>query len=377
MSLLNSKLLVKVLTVLAGGVLGQLLLFIAAPFVTRIYEIYAFDFFANITQTSAFLVSFISLCLLLNIVLLPSENEVKPLMRIAIWLDVFITTLLLLLSSVLWVFGQSDVFVIAVLVVLSNCKLLDSVTIKSLITSWSITSNTKFIFWNNGPVSQPIDVKELNGLDINMVESLYNKSLAKIYYQFIERVHANIYVVLDHDSEVSPQYIAALNTITPEECAFPVILNGDKATGPLINGVTVSQPTCLTDNDTLLAIGSNFINTIKTAYGNVFDERFYLYGIDSTFCYRLESLKLVANSKVILGFQYSLSRLESESGALTQFRKKERSYSFGLTLRYYKKLSYLRVLFILLFKRILNKSPLSIAYIFKALIHGCHYRDEK
>ncbi|MBE0459366.1 MAG: glycosyltransferase family 2 protein [Pseudoalteromonas prydzensis] len=271
----------------------------------------------------------------------------------------------------------------AVLVVLYNCKPLDSVTIKSLVRSWSVTSNTKFIFWNNGPVSQPLDVKELNGLDIEVVESLYNESLAKIYNQFIERVHANVYVVLDHDSEVSPQYIAALNTITSEQCAFPVILNGDKATGPLINGVTVSEPIDLTDSDSLLAIGSgvaigsNIVNTIKTAYGNVFDERFYLYGIDSTFCYRLERLKLIANSKVISGFQHSLSRLESESSALTQFRKKERSYSFGLTLRYYKKLSYLRVLFILLFKRILNKSPLSITYIFKALIHGRHYRDEK
>jgi len=205
----------------------------------------------------------------------------------------------------------------AVLVVLYNCKPLDSVTIKSLVRSWSVTSNTKFIFWNNGPVSQPLDVNELNGLDFEVVESLYNESLAKIYNQFIERVHANVYVVLDHDSEVSPQYIAALTTITPEECAFPVILNGDKATGPLINGVTVSEPTGLTNNDTLLAIGSgvaigcNIINTIKTAYGNVFDERFYLYGIDSTFCYRLERLKLIANSKVISGFQHSLSRLES------------------------------------------------------------------
>lgn len=271
----------------------------------------------------------------------------------------------------------------AVLVVLYNCKPLDSVTIKSLVTSWSVTSNAKFIFWNNGPVSQSLDAKELNFLDFEMVESLYNESLAKIYNQFIERVHANVYVVLDHDSEVSPQYIEALNTITPEECAFPVIFNGDKATGPLINGVTVSQPTCLAGNDTLLAIGSgvaigsNIINTIKTVYGNVFDERFYLYGVDSTFCYRLESLKLIANSKVISGFQHSLSRLESESSAFTQFRKKERSYSFGLTLRYYKKLSYLRVLCILLFKRIFNKSPLSIVYIFKALIRGRHYRDEK
>jgi len=57
----------------------------------------------------------------------------------------------------------------AVLVVLYNCKPLDSVTIKSLVTSWSITSNTKFIFWNNGPVSQPLDVKELNGLDSEVV----------------------------------------------------------------------------------------------------------------------------------------------------------------------------------------------------------------
>lgn len=271
----------------------------------------------------------------------------------------------------------------AVLVVLYNCKPFDSVTVKSLLKNWPATSNTKFIFWNNGPVSQPLDVKELNELDVEMVESLHNESLAKIYNQFIETVHANVYVVLDHDSDVSPQYIAALSPVTPEQCAFPVILNGSKATGPLVNGTTVNKPTSLTYNDTLLAIGSGVIigssiaNTIKTAYGNIFDERFYLYGIDSTFCYRLERLKLITNCKVISGFQHSLSRLESESSVLTQFRKKERSYSFGLTLRHYRKLNYLRILCILLLKRILNKSPLSIAHIFKALISGRHYRDDK
>ena len=118
MSLYKSKLLAKVLTVLAGGVLAQLIAFTAIPFVTRIYEPYAFGIFANITQTAAFLVPLISLCLPLIIVLLPFEKEVKPFMRIAIRINVFITILLLLLSSILWAFGQSDIFIIAVLSVL-------------------------------------------------------------------------------------------------------------------------------------------------------------------------------------------------------------------------------------------------------------------
>lgn len=118
MSLLKSKLLAKVLTVLAGGVLAQLIAFIAIPFVTRIYEPYAFGIFANITQTAAFLVPLISLCLPLIIVLLPFEKEVKPFMRIAIRLNVFIAILLLLLSSILWALGHSEVFIIAVLSVL-------------------------------------------------------------------------------------------------------------------------------------------------------------------------------------------------------------------------------------------------------------------
>lgn len=118
MSLYKSKLLAKVLTVLAGGVLAQVIAFTAIPFVTRIYEPYAFGVFANITQTAAFLVPLISLCLPLIIVLLPFEKEVKPFMRIAIRINVFITILFLLLSSILWAFGQSDIFIIAVLSVL-------------------------------------------------------------------------------------------------------------------------------------------------------------------------------------------------------------------------------------------------------------------
>lgn len=271
----------------------------------------------------------------------------------------------------------------AVLVVLYNCKPVDSVTIQSLLDSRPAGMKTKFIFWNNGPTRQHFDFNEASGLDVELAETIQNESLAKIYNQFINKVQSKLYVILDHDSSVSSNYIAAINTVSEGQCAFPIIWNENKATGPLVNGSIVNKPRPLAFSDTLLAIGSgviigcDIVQAIQDSYGNVFDERFYLYGIDSTFCYRLERLKLSTSCKIIPGFQHSLSRLEDESTKVTDFRRKERSYSFGLTLRHYKKLSYLRVFFILLCKRILNKSPLSITHIVKALVSGRHYRDTK
>lgn len=123
MGLLKSKLLAKVLTVLAGGVLAQLVAFLAIPLVTRIYDPYAFGVFANVTQVAAFLAPVISLCLPLIIVLLPFDKEVKPFMRLAIRMNVIITLLLLLLSATFLLFEQFDVFMIAVLSVLFACSI--------------------------------------------------------------------------------------------------------------------------------------------------------------------------------------------------------------------------------------------------------------
>ncbi|MFY8327052.1 oligosaccharide flippase family protein [Pseudoalteromonas sp. ZZD1] len=118
MSLLKSPLLAKVLTVLAGGILAQLIAFLAIPLVTRIYDPYAFGLFANVTQTAAFLVPVISLCLPLIIVLLPFEKEVKPFIKSAISTSMLLTLILLLASTTLLFFQFFDVFTTVVLSIL-------------------------------------------------------------------------------------------------------------------------------------------------------------------------------------------------------------------------------------------------------------------
>jgi hypothetical protein len=281
------------------------------------------------------------------------------------------------------------VYNVTFLVLLYNNEISTSTTLNTLLNSEIEYHNCKLIIWNNGPSS--LNCKDTMpframGLDVDIQETINNESLAKIYNKFIKLVKSHKYVILDDDSHLSKNYLKLTLNATECELCIPIITYKNKIEGPKCNSMIVSQIKKFDVNDKLMAIGSGMVignkvvRDVAAIYGSTFDERFYLYGVDATFCHRVNQISSI-DIRVIQGFEHSLSRLATEADLVTEFRLKERSYDEGLQLRYYKpwrKSLYLVIRYLVahLVKK-LNKKKKSILLVdfLTAYIKGKHYRD--
>lgn len=280
---------------------------------------------------------------------------------------------------------KNNVFV----VVLYGKELDNSKTVNNLLNV-GLLEDSLYIIWNNGPCH--IKHTNCSFLDkdiskIKIIETVNNISLAKIYNTVINLYDAHRYVILDDDSNVSKEYITSLSDIGINQVGMPMIMVGGEVVNPCINGSASRITTKINDADVVTTIGSGLVVgksitlELSKSFGNVFDERFFLYGVDSSFCFRLNSLKMNGNIKLIEGFDHSLSRLENNKDALLVFRRRERSNDIALQIRYYhKKSKWFRMLFMLLMsnikKRILkNPQQYYFNLIIKTFLKGKHERQ--
>ena len=232
-----------------------------------------------------------------------------------------------------------------ILIVLYNKKIEDSTTVRNLLECKTL-SNSKVVIWNNGPLSIPLN--NINerfidcGYQFEYIEELTNSSLAKVYNSVL-RIPASKYIILDHDSTVNESYLKEVVIISSNEVGMPRIYSGNQLVNPCINMLPIVDVSSRLSGEVITTIGSGLVignavaSLMKDKFGEVFDERFILYGVDTTFCYRLHSLDKKATIKIINGFEHSLSRLESHNENLETliFRKKERSCDLGLRIRFY------------------------------------------
>jgi hypothetical protein len=280
-------------------------------------------------------------------------------------------------------------FETAILILLYNKEIKDSSTINSLINSKHQYPNTKLVIWNNGPVNLKnlgCLILENLGYEVAVKETLNNESLAVIYNQFLAQNEANKYILLDDDSQLSSPYILASSQSKNHETSMPIITSQNVIHAPIVNNQPYSPDVNLTSKDKVMTIGSGLVigkeisEKLKQKYGEVFDERFYFYGVDNSFCLRLFETGLTTSIKMIAGFNHSLSRLENEDNKTTKFRQLERSYSTGLELRYYFPMLdalviILRTGLITIKKTFLGqKRSLSFINLLNAYITGKHYR---
>lgn len=278
----------------------------------------------------------------------------------------------------------------AILILLYGKEVTDSSTIKALIGLNKSLNNSKVIIWNNGPkVLSKSDLSYL-GFEFEVFETISNKSLSVIYNTFISKVKAEKYIILDDDSEISSGYIKEALSLSCKDVGMPIISCNSNIMYPITNGKPIKEKV-LTEfgGQPILTIGSGLVigsevaQIIKDNFENIFDENFYFYGVDFTFCLRLSLLNLNSNIKIIGGFEHKLSKLEVESIARTQFRMIERSYDCGLQLRYYNsKFIGVLKLFKFILKYLLNsllrkENKLSLRLVLKAFITGRHYNNKK
>ncbi|MBT1803248.1 hypothetical protein ABN277_22605 [Enterobacter hormaechei] len=279
---------------------------------------------------------------------------------------------------------QVHEFRLAILVLLYNKKPSESISFISLdkaLRKLSTSSNNiKICLWNNGPNELISDIDfESPHYNKTVIETIHNESLSYIYNRFLEKYDSEKYLILDHDSLVGIEYLSQCLNET-FDCMIPTIMTEHGVQSPKIYRLR-----SFIGNETLLGIGSGIClsrqacNLIKDNFSTVFDERFYLYGVDSTFFLRLNKIDLakkikISENKVL----HSLSKFEKEDVAIKKFRAKERSYDQALTLRYYFSL----FTFITTFKKILgcvflNKSDINFFVFVSALISGRHYKSNK
>lgn len=271
---------------------------------------------------------------------------------------------------------------LVILVILFNKEISNSVTAislsKALESMGTSYEDVMICFWNNGPKSISSDNASKYYCS-TLIETLNNESLSIIYNRFLEMYDSDHYLILDHDSKVGADYINEC-LCTESDYMIPTIINSYGVQSPIIHNLK-----SYTDSTTLLALGSGIClssqvrNIFKKYYETVFDERYYFYGVDSTFFLRLnqigEAYKIrISNSYII----HSLSKFEKEDDSVKKFRKRERSYDQALTLRYY----FSKFTAITVFKKIIScimfrKTDISFMCFFYALLSGKHYKSIK
>lgn len=267
---------------------------------------------------------------------------------------------------------------LAMLVVLYGCELDKSNTLHSLVKLSSQLNDVKLIIWNNGPnyLNENVVSSFKIKLDFELFQTIENISLAKIYNKFVSLNDSNNYVILDHDTNVNIDYLKAVK-LFHGNIAAPKIYSRGVLHSPRFSQLPLSSKREVTAIGSGLVISKSVVKRMSKYFGNVFDERFVLYGVDTTLFYRLAKYYDLETELFFLPeLEHSLSSDETETNIINQFRLKEKSYDFGLRLRFYPSYGKFILLFILIAKSILKSSPLKISYICTALFTGKHYRNE-
>ncbi|HHT5678566.1 TPA: glycosyltransferase family 2 protein [Raoultella planticola] len=273
---------------------------------------------------------------------------------------------------------------IAFVVVLYDKKIVDSTTIKTLLSS-GITDVTVVIH-NNGPKEISLDSNILfeftsKNINLKLSNSISNQPLSVIYNNFIEEFsYFDKFVIFDDDSEITPSFINAIY-----DCGYDVqlpliISRGDgKIYYPMVNNKSVEGEGLFNPKDTHsigsgLIIDKRVVDIFKSKDIQLFDEHYALYGVDISFFRRI---RLISGDGEVFIFKtssrliHSLSRTEGEESI---FRRKERLIDFAITVRRYPSLrgwlSYGKKIFLNLLSFRFN----DIHTMFDALVHGNHPR---
>lgn len=272
---------------------------------------------------------------------------------------------------------------LSILVVTYNCFLEYSQTIRSLCTSKTRFDGVRLCIWNNGPKEIPVPTDTLaalrdKGFEVTIKQTPWNAPLSWIYNYFIEKNPANRYVILDHDSILSEEYLECLVGNEDVFLGLPIVKIKGVPYYPRAKKRFSIGP--YTKDDKIRSFGSGLllsqevIDVVKDLYGTAFDENFALYGVDFSFFYRIHRLGLDEKLQSIPSIEHSFSDFEEEEKEIKRFRKVERSYDFGLQLRHYPTLGRVRKLMKQISKSFLGKNKILITKALKAFIQGRHER---
>jgi hypothetical protein len=235
---------------------------------------------------------------------------------------------------------------IAILIVIYGKDLKQSTTVNYILNEKLPDANLTII--NNGPNLLDCDRSILESLNLacNSVvikEFIENRPLSKIYNQFIkDNSDSDYFVIFDDDSVPQKKFFENITKATAD-LLLPKIFSveDNKLYYPIQNKSVITEFGDV-EIDGIMSISSGLTFSAKLTkiyerkYGDVFDERFALYGIDTSFFIRLSDVNkahpdsLTAVCENIIN--HSLSRVNQK---LNTFRLTERTYDMAITARNY------------------------------------------
>lgn len=276
---------------------------------------------------------------------------------------------------------------VSFLVVLYGRKPCESTTIKALVLFSDLLKNANIVIWNNGPhnihYSEYHFMKEC-GLQVSVAETIENIPLSWVYNKFIESFSSDYYVILDHDSSLTYEYLHDVMHSVHHGLSVPAVSCDGKLHSPKVKrngkGRSAYSAGPFSKQDKVRAIGSGVVLSdqlaviIKSQFGDVFDSSFAFYGVDTSIFSRVNRMGLTDQVFVISQFEHSLSNFENESAAVKQFRRHEQSIDQGLRIRYYHDRSKLRSLLWLSIKGMLGLGKTDTIQVWRSYLSGRHDR---
>ncbi|GAC1038243.1 hypothetical protein thsps117_30010 [Pseudomonas sp. No.117] len=233
------------------------------------------------------------------------------------------------------------------LVVLYGLRPRDSATLRSLLAQplASLPADSGLLVWNNGP--QALDEAERQALlaapgwtRVLITEDLGNPPLSRVYNQALQQ-DAERLVVLDQDTVVDGRYLQALSR--EAELLVPLVLGAGTIRYPHQHKAVVTEEGPLDPQATVtissgLCLTQGLAQRIAARHGDVFDERFALYGVDVSFFLRVQELAREEPVQLLCAgvLDHSLSELEAETPAQRRFRDIEKFYVALLLRLHYK-----------------------------------------
>lgn len=268
-----------------------------------------------------------------------------------------------------------EMFSVNILVLLYNKEISDSATVNSLLSHPNCRRANKVILWNNGP--KKLNKKKLEYLPNNfeVIETIGNLALSKVYNFFIEECPSDFYIFFDDDSKVNNLLDFPLEL---KNFYIPIIRSNGRIESPRLRGIPVSSSSQIIEpSDRLVGIQSGLIisdricTEIKSKYGDVFDSNFGLYGVDTSFFLRIKALKKMNKVCFYDGVDHDLSRLHVNQ---SEFRECERIIDKAIMTRRYPSLFNYRIFFISFTKLLANFKFRKIHLLIFYFLKGKHYK---
>ena len=192
-----------------------------------------------------------------------------------------------------------------ILVVLYNTPAAQSATLTSLLSQTDIGFATHLVIWDNSPQSMKDDalLYDLEGrfASVRYMHDGTNKPLSKLYNDVIRENSADLYLILDQDSDLQATYVANISKAAAENRDIalfaPQVIVGGKLVSPggfgKVRGRQLadvpSGPVPARDF-TVITSGLLFRREIFTRHALWFNENLWLYCVDTDFFLRFRDV---------------------------------------------------------------------------------------